>query len=103
MLHPRVEKVFGDVVDAWLRYDDARSQKASLDVLVTLRMGLEQLRAEMHDVRRAHHPTADEVTEMAFAAYCDAIEDTVFIPYRSVTGALYRCWCGQDSPVPASA
>ena len=103
MLHPRVEEAFGDVVAAWLSYDDARRQRAGLDVLVELRMRLEQLRATMHDIRRAHHPNGYEVTEMAFAAHCDSLDATVFIPYRSVAGAFYRCWCGQRAAVPSPA
>jgi hypothetical protein len=101
VLHPLVEQALGDVIAGWLRYDDARTGGIELAALADLRMQLEELRRRMHQARRALHPSDDELSEMAFAAFCDATDATVFIPYRSVTGTSYRCWCGARGEVPA--
>ncbi len=100
MLHPRVEAALGEVIDAWLTYDDARKRGAALPVLVEVRMRLEDLRERMHGLRRSHHPSQEEMGEMAFAAYCGVLAATVFIPYRAVTGDRYRCSCGESAEVP---
>ena len=99
MLHPSVEAAFDDMVSAWLRYDEARSSDAALTTLVDMRMALESSRDVMYAARRAHHPSPEEMAEMAFASYCRG--EIVFIPYRSVDGERYRCWCGELGQVPA--
>ena len=101
MLHPRIEAALAEIIDAWLDYDDARREQADLLTRTELRMVLERLRSRVHDIRRSHHPTADEISEMAFATYCDSFDATLFIPYRAVHGSSYVCGCGEVGAVPA--
>ena len=99
MLASVLEARFDDLLIAWRYHDDLRRGWPSTSQLAESRMRLDRLRGETYRLRRGLYPEPHEVEDALATAYCDSLDETVFLYAPDARGddqrRRFACPCGQ--------
>jgi hypothetical protein len=98
MLSPIYETRLADLLAAWRFHQDVRRAKGSIPELATARQLLDETRHDAYRARRALNPEPSEATEALATAYCEVIDETVFLFATDASWespVSFTCLCGR--------
>ncbi len=97
MLSPIIESRLGDLLAAWRFHHDVRKSRGSIRELASARQLLDQTRHDVYRVRRALNPEPGEAAEALATAYCEMLDETVFLFATDASWhspQSFTCLCG---------
>lgn len=96
MLSPMFEARLQDLLAAWRHHNRLRAGGARIPELARARYALDQTRHEVYRVRRALNPEPAEAAEAVATAYCETLDETVFLFASDAwaTETAFACLCG---------
>jgi hypothetical protein len=103
-LHLLAESAFDDLLAAWRTHWRAKnSTRATHMQLGQARIGLEDARSRMKQIRVAMYPNEDERSATLVGALCPVLDEFVHLSWTHQFGAGSRqmmCPCGELVPMP---
>ena len=99
MLSPIYESRLSDLLAAWRFHYDVRRSAGSIRELASARQLLDETRQDAYRARRALNPEPSEAAEALATAYCELIDETVFLFATDATWQTpqsFVCLCGQS-------
>ena len=97
MLSPIYESRLDDLLAAWRLHQDVRASNGTIRDLAQARQLLDETRHDAYRARRALNPEPSEAAEALATAYCDVIDETVFLfatDARWESPRNFMCLCG---------
>lgn len=98
MLSPIYESRLTDLLAAWRFHHDVRRSRGSIRDLAAARQLLDETRQDAYRARRALNPEPIEAAEALATAYCEVIDETVFLFAADATWESpqrFHCLCGE--------
>ena len=98
MLSPIYESRLADLLAAWRFHHDVRKSRGSLRELASARQLLDATRQDAYRARRALNPEPIEAKEALATAYCEIIDETVFLFATDASWespVSFTCLCGR--------